>query len=347
MQTTGAPATRAGEEPRSHHPAAGAAGRKKAAVATPGEAAWRTVPLPCEEGRRPAPPAAGSGPNRVPRSGYYPLEVAGPHARCRHLRDSHGGATTGARAAARETGSPGTGLSRATGRHEHARPSAASLGPGASCQTSSSCVASQRVDRDRSPPSRRAAVWLPCACRRREVRGWGCVGHVTGLRTRRSRHHPGDPHGDRATRTGRRWATDPHLGAGPGQNHGHHPCLVHVTSTWPDRHLGRCPWSCRRPSGAIHRPDPPWQLPGAHGGDAPCYEPEATRAAKCRPGCPKARPLLTNSSLTSLRCRRRPSWNWTNQRTTSRPTHSTTRCCHWPHPAALNGPCEPTSRHRQ
>lgn len=231
MQTTGAPVTTEGERPRSRRLAAEVAGKKVAAV-TPGEAAWRVVLplplLPCAVGRWRAPPVGGSGPTvrSVPR----PVGAA-PHAHCR-LHDSRGGVTTGAMVAARETGSPGTGLSRATGRHEHARPSAASLGPCASCPTSSSCVASQQAGRvPGAPPCRRAAAWPPCAWNRRVVRGWGCVGHVTGLRTRRSRHHPEDPRGDRATRTGPHSVTDPRLGACPGQNHGHRPCPVHAKST--------------------------------------------------------------------------------------------------------------------
>lgn len=350
--------TEQGEEPRSRRPAAGVAGKQAAAVATPGGAAWRAVPLPllllplCEAGRQPAPPVGGSGPTRVARSAHHPVGAA-PRAHCR-LRDSRGGVTTGAMAAARETGSLGTGLSRATGRHEHARPSAASLGPCVSFRTSSSFVVSQRAGRVAVAPCR-AAVWLlPCAWDRRAVRGWGCEGRVTGLRTRRSRHHPGDPHGDRATRTGPRWATAPRLlGAGLGRNPGHHPCLVRARSTWSDRRLGRCPWSCRRQSGAIRQPDPPQQLRGARGGAAPHSEPGAAHAAKwCRHGCPTARPPPTNWSSMSLRCRRRrPSWNWTNQTTTSRPTRSMTRCCHWPHPVVLNAPSVPTwwcrRRHRR
>lgn len=344
MRTKGAPVMKEGERPRSCRPAVGVAG-KKVAVATPGEAAWRVVPLPllpCGVGRWRAPPVGGSGP--MVRSVPHP-EGAAPHAHCR-LRDSRGGATTGAMVAAREMGSPGTGLSRATGRHEHARPSAASLGPCASCPTSSSCVASQQAGRvPGGPPCRRAAAWPPCAWHRRAVRGWGCVGRVTGLRTRRSRHHPGDPHGDRATRTGRHSATALRLGADLCQNHGHRPCLVHVMSTWPDQRLGRCPWSYHRPSGETRLPGLPRQLPGGRGGAAPHSEPEATRAAKCPPGRPTARPLQTNSSSTSLRCRRRPSWNWTNRRKTSRPTRSTTRCCHWPHPAVPSVPSVPTCHH--
>lgn len=341
------PVTGEEEEPQSRRPVAGVAGTQAAAVATPGGAAWRVVlpPLPlCEVGRRAVRPVGGSGQTRVARSGHHPVGAA-PHAHCR-LRDSRGGVTTGAMAAAQERGSLGMGLSRATGRHEHARPSAASLGPCASCRTSSSSVVSRQAGRVPVAPPCRAAAWLPCAWDRRAVRGWGCEGRVTGLRTRRSRHHPGDRHGDRATRTGPRWVTAPRLllGAGPGQSHGHHPCLVRARSTWSDRRLGRCPWSCRQQSGATRRPDPPQQLRDARGGAAPHSEPVAARAAKWRRhGCPTARPPPTNWSSTSLRCRRRrPSWNWTNQRTTSRPTRSTTHCCHWPHPVVLNAPSVPT-----
>lgn len=109
--------------------------RRRVAVVTLDEAAWREGQHPCVQGQQLQRhvEGEGSGQRMAARSARCVTRVA-HHASL--LRDSRGGATTEATAAVLAMGFLETVLHHVTGQHGHAQLSAASLDPCASCQTS-------------------------------------------------------------------------------------------------------------------------------------------------------------------------------------------------------------------